>query len=128
MGAEDFEQRGKGKSIEDAFIGAVENAAYWNGHSGYTGTMAEKTNYVELPRPRVAGSDDEIIGLLCSVSFHEFDEISDKNLVKLMDLSGWNKTEIARAAEAYNSKWGPAVGWKASDHDTEYQFCGMASS
>lgn len=40
---------GEGKTVHDAFVNAVEQAAYWNGHGGYTGTIAEKDSWIEFP-------------------------------------------------------------------------------
>lgn len=42
MGAEYFETRSKGKTVEAAFKAAVKKAQYDHGHAGYTGTIAEK--------------------------------------------------------------------------------------
>lgn len=51
MGAESFEQVGTGKTIEDAFRQAVEQARWDYGHSGYSGTIAEKGNYTVIEAP-----------------------------------------------------------------------------
>lgn len=42
MGAQSFECEAQGKTMGEAFMSAVEDAYYWNGHGGYTGTIAEK--------------------------------------------------------------------------------------
>lgn len=54
MGASDFTQTGFGRDVREAFIKARDQAAWEYGHGGYTGTLAEKSEYVllELP-PRV---------------------------------------------------------------------------
>lgn len=39
----------KGASAEKAFAFATERARYDHGHSGYTGTIAEKHDYVLIP-------------------------------------------------------------------------------
>jgi hypothetical protein len=54
MGADTFTQIGKGKTAEDAFRKCKEDAAYECGHSGYTGTIAEKDSFImiELPEGR----------------------------------------------------------------------------
>lgn len=51
MGAMNFYQRAKGKTPKDAFIDAVEEAAWENGHGGYTGTIAEKDSFTIIPLP-----------------------------------------------------------------------------
>lgn len=51
MGADTFMQSGKGKTAKEAFSNAVNDAQYDHGHGGYTGTIAEKTSYVEIQIP-----------------------------------------------------------------------------
>lgn len=51
MGAETFFQRATGKTAKEAFNNAVDSAAYDHGHSGYTGTIAEKNEFVIIDVP-----------------------------------------------------------------------------
>jgi len=51
MGAEAFYRKSSGKSPDEAFGNAVRQAQYDHGHSGYTGTIAEKMEFVEIPLP-----------------------------------------------------------------------------
>lgn len=51
MGADNFRVRAKGKTAQEAFLTAVDNARYQHGHGGYTGTIAEKHEFVEVPVP-----------------------------------------------------------------------------
>jgi hypothetical protein len=51
MGAETFEERGEGKSAQEVFDKLVEEAAYDHGHGGYTGTIAEKSEFVVISAP-----------------------------------------------------------------------------
>jgi hypothetical protein len=51
MGAQDFMQKSKGKTAREAFDNAVQQAQYDFGHAGYTGSMAEKSDYVLIPVP-----------------------------------------------------------------------------
>ena len=46
MGANVFTTFSMGKDAEDAFFNAVDQAKYDYGHSGYTGTIAEKDSFV----------------------------------------------------------------------------------
>lgn len=54
MGACDFEDFGYGKNVGEVFARCRDDAAWEHGHGGYTGTIAEKHDYVliDLP-PRV---------------------------------------------------------------------------
>lgn len=45
MGAQTFYEFSSGKTAGEAFSKAVKNAAYQYGHSGYTGSIAEKSNF-----------------------------------------------------------------------------------
>jgi hypothetical protein len=52
MGAETFIVKAHGKNAAQAFQAAVQQACYDHGHSGYTGTIAEKGEYVMIPLPK----------------------------------------------------------------------------
>jgi hypothetical protein len=52
MGGEVFIQASWGKTADEAFKGAVEQAEYNHGHCGYTGTIAEKTSFVMITLPK----------------------------------------------------------------------------
>jgi hypothetical protein len=52
MGACDFIDYGFGKTAQEAFVACADEAAYEYGHGGYTGTIAEKHEYVLLPTPK----------------------------------------------------------------------------
>ena len=51
MGANEFVVKSKGKTAAEAFEVAVEQAAYDYGHAGYTGTIAEKSEFVKIKCP-----------------------------------------------------------------------------
>jgi len=51
MGATTFYTVSVGKNAKDAFQKAREKAQYDYGHSGYTGTIAEKDSFVMIPLP-----------------------------------------------------------------------------
>ena len=55
MGAEQFFDVAVGVDAEAAFQNAVQQALYDHGHSGYSGTIAEKSSFVEITCP--AGHD-----------------------------------------------------------------------
>jgi hypothetical protein len=51
MGATAFETIAKGRTAAEAFKAAVKDAKYEYGHGGYSGTIAEKNTFVEIPLP-----------------------------------------------------------------------------
>jgi hypothetical protein len=51
MGACDFYAVGKGKTPREAFDEAHDHAQWESGHGGYTGTIAEKHDFVMIPLP-----------------------------------------------------------------------------
>ena len=57
MGASTFETLGTGHSAREAFQSAVENARWEHGHGGYTGTIAEKNEFVMIPLPEDRAND-----------------------------------------------------------------------
>jgi hypothetical protein len=104
MGAEQFIERGRGETAEKAFFELVENAQWDYGHSGYTGTIAEKYEFKIFSVP-------------------------DKWKGKEEEYADWllNKDDDGRHDNrCYFDKWGPAGCLKA-DYD-EWVFFGWASS
>lgn len=57
MGAESFYEIFSGKNSRDAFQKAVENALYEHGHSGYTGSIAEKNNFTMATKEILSSSE-----------------------------------------------------------------------
>jgi len=51
MGAEQFVQTGSGATAQEAFKQAHTDACYNHGHMGYTGSLAEKDCFTEIPVP-----------------------------------------------------------------------------
>jgi hypothetical protein len=74
MGAESFCQEAEGKTIEKAFNAGVEAAAYDYGHSGYTGSLAEKCSFVEIALPE----GREVKEYVKELFREDDDRISDK--------------------------------------------------
>lgn len=51
MGATSFFTYATGKTVSEAFASAQADARYDHGHSGYTGTIAEKPSFIEFSVP-----------------------------------------------------------------------------
>ena len=51
MGATNFETRAPGKTASEAFDNAVQDAIYWHGHEGYSGTIKEKSGFTVFSLP-----------------------------------------------------------------------------
>jgi len=60
MGASFFSERGLGKTAEIAFEQLVEEARFDFGHAGYTGTIAEKTEFKMIECPKGWDPEDWI--------------------------------------------------------------------
>lgn len=52
MGADNFSTAAFGKTPKEAFSAARERAQHNSGHGGYTGTIAEKHDFVHVPLPK----------------------------------------------------------------------------
>mgnify|MGYP001585615403 CR=1 FL=1 len=57
MGAQTFHIQVKGKTAQEAFQSAVEKARWDYGHAGYTGTIAEKSEFTMIPLPDDKNAD-----------------------------------------------------------------------
>jgi hypothetical protein len=98
MGATDFLHYATGRTAEEAFEAAREEALYDYGHSGYTGTIAEKYEFVEfIPPPRVTA--DKVYSAAWQALDTVFDSIAGSN----------RTTRNTKAARAKLDKWfGPS--------------------
>jgi len=101
MGANTFYHPASGKNAKKAFIAATKEAAYNYGHSGYTGSIAEKESFIMISE-KVFESYDEA----CKLAYKLIDE-DDERL---------------------DDKWGPAGCLKYKDRTggISYLFFGLA--
>jgi len=74
MGASDFMVRSNGSTAREAFQAAVEDAEYEYGHGGYSGTIAEKDSFKEIPVPK----DVDPVEFANSLMDDDDDRINDK--------------------------------------------------
>jgi len=101
MGATTFSNTAFGKNAEEAFITLIQDARHENGHGGYTGTIAEKHDYVIIV-PEVFDSR--------AAAETYADKLMEEDDPRISD------------------KWGPAgcLKYKSGDK-TNYLFFGWAS-
>lgn len=98
MGAQAFQNDGFGPTVQAAFDEAVTRALYDYGHSGYSGTLAEKNEFTEIDLPK--GEDP----------FDYADKLTND------------------CDDRINDKWGPAGALKFPNEDNHWLFFGWASS
>lgn len=103
MGAETFTHYNDNTDAKEAFLAAIEEASWDYGHAGYTGTVAEKSDYVVI----------------------QTDPISRKDAGDLANLL------IQNDDSRIDDKWGPAGEIPIANDDgthTGWLFFGWASS
>ena len=115
MGAQQFVCEGVGANAAEAFAVAQNEAYYWHGHNGYTGTIAEKPNYKEFPVPEGVTVDDLITAL----------EVSWQDQGPLNAIYGEGNEIIPEIAGIYDDKWQAAVALRKDE--STWVFCGWAS-
>ena len=71
MAAESFMEIRKGKNAQEVFDRLVEDAQWDHGHAGYTGTIAEQSECLEISRPKGMSRDSVIkmVDRLDSIGF-----------------------------------------------------------
>jgi len=131
MGANIFYTYAFGKTAKDAFRDAVHQAQWEHGHGGYTGTIAEKHDFVMLPKPDTRLSIRDLAG--CSINneehywvwrrLKEHEDAKDfDRTTSCMNRDGEWYTQVAerkklpeklvpwirKAHQAVDNKWGPA--------------------
>lgn len=154
MGATNFSDVGRGKTIESAFANAVKRAYYDYGHGGYTGSIAEKHGYIEFDRPN-RWTPQKIETLVWQAAdfdatrrerpqkftkwINETDEQfkarkaqarkwareSEKAYDKLIELFG--RRDAERLIAIANDKWGPCAAIPMPGTKTMWYFFGLAS-
>jgi hypothetical protein len=124
MGAETFYTIEKGKNAKEAFNRAVEEAQYYYGHGGYTGSIAEKREYTEFARPK--GMREKTVRTLMHdlIDFHFGDDKKKNRIAK--KYSKIPTHTLTKMANTFEDKWGPAVCMEVKPNT--YYFCGWASS
>jgi len=110
MGATDFYSEAHGGNVKEAFYRAVDQAAYDYGHSGYTGTIAEKNEYTVFDLPEGLRVED-LEGFFSLPGASKF---ADETLkaVKLMD-----ERTLSVMGSVYEDKWGPCVAIRVTGDD-----------
>ncbi|MFC6769704.1 hypothetical protein [Natrinema soli] len=61
MGAVTFDTLAFAKTADDAFENAVKDANHMHDHSGYTGTIAEKTTFTVIPESEHKGRQRRMV-------------------------------------------------------------------
>lgn len=98
MGAETFYTKSQASSPKLAFDKAIKKALYDHGHSGYTGTIAEKDSY----------------------------QMASYNLFTMSEAIQFADNLLDQSP--YSAKWGPAGCLRVSNDPKTYLFFGWASS
>ncbi len=143
MGAETFFVTSTGKNPYEAFDRVVTQARYDYGHAGYTGTIAEKSDFAMMKVAVDSWRWEKIPRYFDRVLAKTALGHSPKDKLPGEPIPEKYRAEIRRLAETYDDKWGPAVGYEVTgtaaikikeghdrklSHDKAYVFCGWASS
>ena len=123
MGASEYKNVGKGKTAQVAFDKVAENARHNHGHSGYSGTIAEKGSMIEFPRPKGMRATT-MVQAVRDMSRIGFDDDGDPKTDAVQ--AKYPKLPIGAMFEVYDDKWGPALAIQL--RKGEYLFAGWASS
>ncbi len=115
MGADVFRVVAKGATVQEAFDSAVAQARHDHGHSGYTGTIAEKGHdgagwVVRFP-PASLGKAGK-----CPTCGHE---------TKALNVKAWADDLIDKGSD-FDDKWGPCAAVQLEPG--VWYFLGWASS
>lgn len=96
MGAVDFCIKVHGKTAQEAFDSAVDAALYEHGHSGYTGSIAEKDSFIMIECPDEEDPENYAYDLLESDDPRIADKYDPAGCIKVGDNAylffGWAST------------------------------------
>lgn len=126
MGGTTFEVVGKGRTVREAFDQAHEAALWEHGHGGYSGTIAEKGEWVEFPLPEGVTAEWFLTALRGADSYYGYDPERGWGLI-VPEQPTWHEDypRWAEAQRVYSDKWGPCVAVRKGDG--EWLFGGWAS-
>jgi hypothetical protein len=132
MGANEFGEYSFGKTAEEAFRKAVDQALHMHGHGGYTGTIAEKTAFelVSLPRGltyaramKLIGEFGDRIYAIENLEWNGEDPKAKRKAkaarVWLEKLDPFIRSFLKRCYKLTDDKWGPALALKVSGKDAK---------
>ncbi len=73
MGATNFSNVSFGKTADDAFRAAQDEMRYSYGHEGYTGTIAEKSDFASYAVPKGCGFNSMVNWMMaaCDATYHD---------------------------------------------------------
>ena len=106
MGSDLFHVRAAGDTLASAFAAAQAQARHEHGHGGYTGTIAEKHNVLEVAVPSGALPANFAAMVYAAL---DYPEGWQEEREEWADLPAAVVTAVKRAAAAGDDKWGPAV-------------------
>jgi len=141
MGATDFTARASGTTVDEAFRYAVDQAYYWHGHGGYTGTIAEKHGFVEYDLPPLPPVTDDVPTWMSDIVQRYSNALGSNPAYDTEDSEYPVSRQAARdrtflvarlgaetvetIAMTYQNKWGAAVAIRVGEQ--EWGFIGYAS-
>jgi hypothetical protein len=118
MSSVDFHCIYDGVTVGEAFRNGVQDAFYWHGHNGYSGTICEKPGYVLLDLGRKLSVDEaEEIANELNVSW----QIPTPRLIELIG----DESKASEFANLFNDKWSDAIAMQVDNNS--WYFCGLAS-
>jgi hypothetical protein len=107
MGATTFQTTATGKDASEAYKNAVDEAYYWNGHGGYSGTIAEKDGYDLWAIPALPEAKPNDLG-------HKPD-----TLTRLSHACSWYLDHRFVWEDHKSKQVDPFANWKGSDWEWE---------
>jgi hypothetical protein len=148
MGATDFMTEATGRTPDEAYRSAVDDARYWHGHGGYSGSIAEKDGYElwavpldalpPLPSdmPRHLTNAQRLANVMNAIDWdvdqYLAKEPNDKYPIVVLAyndtkalLGALGRQKFESLLNVYLNKWGPALAIK-TDEET-FTFMGLAS-
>ncbi len=125
MGADEFYAYGYGESARDAFRNAVANGRDQYGHRGYTGSIAEKSDYRVVKLPDGITADVWISTINDAVLFAGGDTEEKRRARVAAHLGQHDSDELydqaVRLERQVLDKWGPAGAIRLDNGDSKIQ-------
>ena len=141
MGATEFAIDNTGKTIAEAYDKQVTSDCYNFGHSGYTGTLAEKDGYVLIDRPPRIRAERLMDIIIDAERWMFWDDTDERYRQACFQppakcrkawerLDKWYPPRVLMLdardiCKTYDDKWGPALAVEQSPAEKKERWSGL---
>jgi len=105
MGATTFRTIATGRTAEDAYNRACEQAEFEYGHDPYNGTISTTSGFVSIPKPPRCRATKLASWVFAAQDAHQYDRDIEYFSSNENDLTPWERRELKEARSNVKAAW-----------------------